>query len=189
MCDDERIRFFVFINSGYSDVHKVRASLEKIEEIQIIHCPLGPTDLICYAIANNIGHMREIVETKIHPLMDDPHNGILHTETMLSIDRCGIELTREQHHNPSGVAAWVLADVNVSNPEVIDAFLRKNKNIVAVHNVTGRYDTIMYVEAENTGVLIKTIDDGIRNIRTFARGGTDRVLSRTDTRLVLMNKA
>jgi hypothetical protein len=63
-------------------------------------------------------------------------------------------------------------------PETLQKFIDRNPAVLALHNVLGRYASIMYVEAEDTKALMNVLDDNIRELRSFSAG--------TDTRLVLM---
>lgn len=181
---DLNTKFFVFIDAGENDVGKIREELLKNKYIVLVHCPLGPTDIICAAEAESIEQMRDVVLPKIHELLEFQHHPIKHTETMLVLDCLGQVLTRE-NNNLDGMGVWILANVAVNDSSIVEKFLKISEHVVAVFNVIGRYDTIVYVEAPNLEAIHKVLDNGIRNLRAFAKRGTMQAIQSTDSRIVL----
>lgn len=181
------VEYFTFIDAGHSDVHVIRDALLEIDGVHIAHCPLGPTDLICYGEVKSFSAFKGLLQNKLNELLDDRFHPIKHTETMLVLDSYGKKLTAEEHGCPKDkVAAWVLADTNVTDHAVIEDFLKRSDGILAAYNVVGRYDCLLYVEGDDLASLMKDIDDGIRRLKAMTTTGGKSALAKTDTRLVLM---
>lgn len=182
---DSSIRFFVFVDAGENDVGKIREALLENDHIILTHCLLGPTDLICYAQADTIEQINALVLPAIDDLLEAQHHPIKHTETMLALEHFGEDLTREDHNDPNGIGAWILTNIAVRDASIVEKFLSMSDDVLAVYNVVGRYDSIVYAVSPNFESLHETLDTGIRNLRTFAKRGTAHAIQNTDTRIVL----
>ncbi len=185
---DSKLGFFILVDTGDNDVHKVREELLKIDEVKIVHCLIGPTDLICYGEADDMDSLREVITSKTSALIEAKFNRITHTETCLSLQCHGKRLNAEEHGHPDKTSAWIFADINISSAlDISERLLAKNPEIICAHTVLGAQDTIFYVEAENLERLMAVVDDGVRILRGIGNEGKSvKALSRTDTRLVLM---
>ncbi|WP_426415544.1 hypothetical protein [Aestuariirhabdus sp. LZHN29] len=185
---DSKLGFFILVDAGDNDVHKIREELLKIDEIKLVHCLIGPTDLICYGEADTIEAMREVITQKASALIEAKFNPISHTQTCLSLQCHGQPLSPEKHGHPEKTAAWIFADINISSAlDISERLLSRTPEIVCAHTVLGAQDTIFYVEAENLQRLMAVVDDGVRTLRGIGNEGKSvKALARTDTRLVLM---
>jgi hypothetical protein len=115
----DKLRFFLLVKTKREKVANIREELLKqISELTVVHCPLGPTDFICYGIAKNLADVQRIAH-EVSILEIRGTHPIAHTEAIVSVEMYGKELTREHHNNPTKVAAWVLASVSdFSAPEL-----------------------------------------------------------------------
>ncbi|MGI0118536.1 Lrp/AsnC ligand binding domain-containing protein [Zooshikella sp. RANM57] len=183
-----KLGFFILVDAGDNDVHKIREELLQIDEVVLVHCLIGPDDLICYGEADSLAALKEIVTFKLAHLIEDKFNPISHTQTSLSLEYFGEQLTAEKHGHPTNTAAWILADINISGAiNISERLLSKHPEIKSAHALLGSHDTLFYVEAEDLDRLMEVIDDGVRILRGIGNEGKSvKALSRTDTRLVLM---
>ncbi|WP_211830089.1 Lrp/AsnC ligand binding domain-containing protein [Kistimonas asteriae] len=187
MTSARNIGFIVLVDAGDNDVHKIRETLLEIEEIDLVHCLIGPTDLICYGRTTDVSQLKTLMSDRIHALLEDRFNPIERTETMLVLDHYGSALSSETHARPNGTGAWIFADLRISGSTIAEKLLSRHPEIKTAFNVLGRNDTVFYVESETLDSLMGVIDEGFRVLRGIgSEGKPTKALSRTDTRLVLM---
>jgi hypothetical protein len=180
------VEFFVLVDAGDNDVHKIREELLKVTSITAVHCLLGPHDLLCLCRVDAFDQVQGVLRDQIAPLIEAKFNPINHTESFLVLERCNQEDFSAIPEQPAGMGVWVFCDLNTGDTSVIQAFLRKNQAVKSVFNITGQHDAVVYVEAPSQTELMEAIDVGIRSLRTLSAGGSRKALARTDTRLVLM---
>lgn len=180
------IEFFMAINIGDNDVHKVRDELLKIEEIELVHCLLGPDDMLCKGSVKQYCDLKGLLKDKINPMIEAQFTPIQSSETLMVVEHYGDHVADICAERPDGLGVWVMCDLNISDASALNVFLRTTDAIKSVYCVTGRHDALVYVEAADKEQLMQAIDVSIRNLRTLTRKGSRKALSRTDTRLVLM---
>ena len=179
--------FFVLVDAGENDVHKIREELLKIEAVELVHCLIGPTDLICYGKAESFADLQNIIRDKLATLHADRFNPIMKTETLVSLEAFGKELTAEAFGHPDKTAAWIFADISIAGAHAGEKLISHHPEILSAHSVLGRHDTLLYVESVNLEQLMDVIDGGVRVLRGIGNEGrATKALSHTDTRLVLM---
>lgn len=186
-----KIGFFMLVDAGENDVHKIREELLAIPDILLVHCLIGPTDLICYGRTKNLASLKRLIQQQVGELHEKKFNPIQHTETLVCLEELGLDLGEHQFASEDQQAAWVFADSNLSCAEqVTEKLVPRYPEIKSVHNVLGSHDLILYVEADNLERLMAVIDDGIRILRGIGNEGqSKKALTRTDTRLVLMRNS
>lgn len=180
------IPFFMAIDVGDNDVHKVREELLAIDEIKMVHCLLGPDDMLCFGKVKAYSSLKGLLKDKINPMIEAQFTPIQRSETFMVVDHLGEDVSLPRYSKPEGLGVWVMCDLNISDASALGVFLRTNEFIHSVYCVTGRHDALVYVEAPDQAQLMQAIDVTIRNLRTLTRKGSRKALSRTDTRLVLM---
>ncbi|CAM3491744.1 Lrp/AsnC ligand binding domain-containing protein [Parendozoicomonas haliclonae] len=187
MTADGQLSFIILVDAGDNDVHKIREAFLKLDAISIAHCPLGPTDLICYGKAASMSELKDIMSTQMPQLLEDQFNPIEKTETLLVLDHFGDDLTAERFSRPNGTGAWIFTDQKISSRKFTEKLVNHHPEIIAAFNVLGSHDGVFYAEAETLDRLMDVIDEGFRTLRGIgAEGKPMKALSRTDTRLVLM---
>ena len=183
----DRLSFLILVDAGDNDVHKIRDAFLQLSAIDVVHCPLGPTDLICYGSVTDMAELKSVMEDQVPNLLEDRFNPIERTETLLVMDKYGQEMTRDSHSVPNGKGAWIFTDQKIGSKHLTEKLLGHHPEIIAAYNVLGSHDGVFYAEAETLDKLMAVIDEGFRTLRTIGSGGkTVKALSRTDTRLVLM---
>ncbi len=187
----EKLGFFMLVDAGDNDVHKIREELLAIADIHLVHCLIGPTDLICYGRTKNLASLKRLIRQQISELQEVRFNPIQHTETLICLEEHGLDLAEHRFDSPGHQAAWVFADSNLAGAEQFtEKLIPSYPEIKSVANVLGSHDLIIYVEAENLERLMTVIDDGIRVLRGIGNEGeSKKALTRTDTRLVLMRSS
>ncbi|MTI14195.1 hypothetical protein [Sansalvadorimonas verongulae] len=182
-----QLSFIILVDAGDNDVHKIRDALLKLEALHIVHCPLGPTDLICVGSVASMDELKGLMSTQVPQLLEDKFNPIEKTETLLVMDQYGEKLTAETFSRPNGTGAWIFTDQKVSSSHLSAKLIDHYPEIITAYNVLGCHDSIFYAEAETLDRLMAVIDEGFRTLRGIGSSGKPmKVLSRTDTRLVLM---
>ncbi len=181
------LRFILLVDAGDNDVHKIRNALLQLDAIEIAHCPLGPTDLICYGSAADMSTLKALMGEEVPALLEDKFNPIEKTETLLVMDQYGEDLTADKFSRPNGKGAWIFTDQKVSSRRLTQKLIDHHSEIITAFNVLGSHDGVFYAEAETLDKLMEVIDEGFRTLRGIgSTGKTMKVLSKTDTRLVLM---
>ena len=187
MTADGFLSFIILVDAGDNDVHKIREALLQLNAIKVVHCPLGPTDLICYGKVGSMGELKELMSTEVPSLLEDKFNPIEKTETLLVMDQYGEELTAEKFSRPNGTGAWIFTDQKISGRRLTEKLIDHHPEIITAFNVLGSHDGVFYAEAGTLERLMDVIDEGFRTLRGIgATGKPMKALSRTDTRLVLM---
>ncbi len=183
----EQLSFLTLVDAGDNDVHKIREAFLQLDAIEVVHCPLGPTDLICYGSVSSLDELKILMEKQVPSLLEDHFNPIEHTETLLVLDKYGKEMTAETHAVPNGKGAWIFTDQKISSKHLTAKLIDHHPELIAAYNVLGSHDGVFYAEAETLEKLMSVIDEGFRTLRGIGAGGKPmKALSRTDTRLVLM---
>ncbi len=181
------LSFILLVDAGDNDVHKIRDALLKVDAIKIVHCPLGPTDLICFGKANGMEELKELMSQKVPGLLEDKFNPIEKTETLLVMDQYGEDLIADKFSRPNGTGAWIFTDQKISSRHLTEKLIDHHPEIITAFNVLGSHDGVFYAEAETLDKLMSVIDEGFRTLRGIGSTGKPmKALSRTDTRLVLM---
>ena len=181
------LSFIILVDAGDNDVHKIRDALLKLDALKIAHCPLGPTDLVCVGSVANMKELKDLMSTQVPALLEDKFNPIEKTETLLVMDQYGEELTAEKFSHPNGTGAWIFTDQKVSSRHLSEKLIDHHPELITAFNVLGSHDSVFYAEAETLDKLMSVIDEGFRTLRGIGASGKPiKVLSRTDTRLVLM---
>ncbi|MGY0218580.1 hypothetical protein ACWJJH_14535 [Endozoicomonadaceae bacterium StTr2] len=187
MAVNGELGFFVLVDAGEGDVHKIREELLKVDQIELVHCLIGPTDLICYGKAGSFEELHGVIRDKLATLHYDRFNPVVKTETLVSMEAFGKPLTAESFGHPERTAAWIFADISIAGAHAGEKLIAHHEEILAAHSVLGRHDTLLYVESDNLEQLMEVIDGGVRVLRGIGNEGrAAKALSHTDTRLVLM---
>ena len=187
MSKDGHLSFIILVDAGDNDVHKIRKALLGLDAIEIAHCPLGPTDLICCGSVATMKDLNILMSEQVPELLEDKFNPIEKTETLVVMDQYGEELTAEKFSRPNGTGAWIFTDQKISGRNLTQKLIDHHPEIITAFNVLGCHDGVFYAEAETLDKLMSVIDEGFRTLRGIGSTGKPmKALSRTDTRLVLM---
>ncbi len=187
MAAKELLDFIILIDAGDNDVHHIRRALLELEAIKVVHCPLGPTDLICVCQVASMEALNQLISTGIQSLLEDRFNPIEKTETLMVLSHYGEPLSAEKFAQPHGVGAWIFTDQKISHGHLSVKLVDHYPEIISVYNVLGSHDCLYYAEAPTLNDLMTVIDEGFRALRSIgSEGQSMKALSCTDTRLVLM---
>lgn len=146
------------------------------EHVDLIHCLLGPIDMIAHVHAADFKQLLDVIDTKVLPLKNERHNYIASAEPLIVRSSQSRERFSGVLEKPKQLNAWVFANTNTSDPD-LGFRLLENKSIFYVAHVIGRYDVVLLIRADTLDELMSAIDQTLRTKNYFVT---------TDTRMVLM---